>query len=1141
MSQEGWSLGHWVYKIFTAAVVILTVAGISAPVCARGTAALLKSGLPGEDSALVSALAVTLKNAGYTVSEIDARVLCDSGRLAADKFDLLVLSNAGALPTKSMQPIDNYLKSGGDLIALNAPMWQKRLVEIGGKWVDLEDYFKAHAGDLPQNVLFDFTSGTPGWERSTDTPDRKTTYKVEPNGPAQGIRALHVTIPKINIWDSYYSPKMNKPFPAGHTLTVFSAKGGSNTSQLVIEWDEKDGSRWMAVIALSPEWKQYILRPEDFHYWQSNPARGAKSDSFKPENAERLSVGLALSHSDSLGEGPHEYWIGPIGTAASSVEFEAALQAANPPQLDTLSPAYKLFNCHGVAKIKTRSDQAIVGNITLPTAKVVRSPHPRARGFGFDKGRDWRWIPLLQAESKDAQWRGTPATLTLNASDPYKNSVWASFGVADIDWYKSPAVQRVIGETAKRMREGIFILDGGTNLYTYSKEWNVKLGTRVVNLSNAKAGTTVRVTVKDSASGRQVLAKKWPISIEPGEIKTVSESWKPEKWAKSGYKVNAELVSNKRVSDSISQPIYAWEPKAKKSFITAKDGDFLLDGERWRAHGVNYLPSSSIGTENWDYFINWLDTKSYDPEVIQRDLEHCKEMGLNAVSVILCEEATEKLNILDLCRRLDSLGMKLNLAIWFGTPMDWQWPRVKKHIDYHHLAQNDTIFAYDVAWEPYFGKHDARVIWDSEWEKWVIERYGSIANAEKDWGYSIPRDDSGKVTNPNKEQIDTDGDWRRMTAAYRRFLDTLLYKKYGTARRLMQSADPNHLVSFRMTETANPTLRDDGFVPYDFPYLAAGVDFLAPEAYGRIGDWERVKPGFFEMAYARWAAPKEPIIWAESGKSVWDKPRAAESPELLKRAADSYENMYKLLINTRANGIFHWYYAGGYRVDELSDFGIINPDGTDRAVAKVIRKHAKEFLNMPEPNTPDYWMTIDRDSHPDGVAGVYDTAKNEYWKAMQAGHTVGLKTECTDKTSANCPMLAVGNTPWNGTNPAKYLDGAVDKVEVLDADGKWVAVEKGGSVDVAGSKPVKVRISLTNLGEAAWLTDSKGTVSVAILHENQEAIRAKLLAEVAHLGSTVVELLLPVSEQKESYTITLLLDNGFSFGEKFGVTLVLAK
>ena len=42
--------------------------------------------------------------------------------------------------------------------------------------------------------------------------------------------------------------------------------------------------------------------------------------------------------------------------------------------------------------------------------------------------------------------------------------------------------------------------------------------------------------------------------------------------------------------------------KAKPQFIEARDGGFWLGGKPWKAHGVNYMPSSGIGLANGHYF-----------------------------------------------------------------------------------------------------------------------------------------------------------------------------------------------------------------------------------------------------------------------------------------------------------------------------------------------------------------------------------------------------------------------------------------------------------------------------------------------------------------------------------------------------------
>ncbi|MFZ4778273.1 MAG: hypothetical protein ACOYM3_23115, partial [Terrimicrobiaceae bacterium] len=318
---------------------------------------------------------------------------------------------------------------------------------------------------------------------------------------------------------------------------------------------------------------------------------------------------------------------------------------------------------------------------------------------------------------------------------------------------------------------------------------------------------------------KQVAAKDWKLDVPPGKTITVSEDWKPDAWPKGGFKITAELLDGGKVIDRVESEAFLWTPKDKKEFVTVEDGDFKLNGKRWRINGVNYMPSSGIATEDAENFEYWLSSTAYDPEVVERDLSHIKDMGLNALSVFTYHSSLGARNLIDLLRRMDKHGLKANVSLRPGTPMDFLWPKMKEIIETYQLKDNDTVFAYDLAWEPWLGTQKLREPLDTEWEQWIIERYGSLENAERDWGYPVPRDASGKVTNPPPQS--QGGDWTRMFAAYRRFCDTVLYKKYSAARELVKSVDPNHFVSFRMSDAGNPTYKSTDSIPYDFPYLAA--------------------------------------------------------------------------------------------------------------------------------------------------------------------------------------------------------------------------------------------------------------------------------------------------------------------------------
>ncbi|HQK77739.1 MAG TPA: hypothetical protein PKZ25_16205, partial [Candidatus Hydrogenedentes bacterium] len=572
---------------------------------------------------------------------------------------------------------------------------------------------------------------------------------------------------------------------------------------------------------------------------------------------------------------------------------------------------------------------------------------------------------------------------------------------------------------------GEFLLDAGANYFTYFEDQTAEIGARVVYVGKEPA---MDASVLLAFSEESKFAMEWPCSMAPGEIKRVSMTIPATQLPGEGNSVLLKPRNGRAFADHVSYDIHIWRPKEKKSFVTVEDGDFMLDGERWRPHGVNYMPSSGIGIEDGEYFEYWVGARSYDPEIIQRDLDHIKDMGMNSVSIFIHYPSIESQNLLDLLRRLEAMGMKANLSLRPGTPFEFEWDKMRALIERYRLWDNDTVYAYDLAWEPMFGDHEGRKRWDPEWREWIIERYGSIENAETDWEFQAPREPGGQITNPLDPHVVENGPHWRMVAAYRRFLDTILYKYYDRARRLVRTVDPNHLVSFRMTLAGDPTVRWSKTVPYDYACLAGAVDLLEPEAYGRIGDWERVKPGWFTYEYGRWANPDLPLLWAEAGVSAWSQALMAAPREQLDFQAAFYTDMYRMMLGSGADGIYWWWYPGGYRTNERSDYGIINPDGTDRPVTKVIREHAETFLNAPSAKPVDHWITIDRDPHPDGIAGIYEEVKDAFWAAIEQGKTPGLRTEGTGTTSADCPLTAVGNVAYNGNNPPKYLDGFFNHV-----------------------------------------------------------------------------------------------------------------
>jgi hypothetical protein len=960
-------------------------------------AAVFSERLPGLDQGLAREVSGQVRGAGYATEFVGTTVLTNPALLTGKRYELLVLPGARSLPMAAGPAIQSYLREGGDLLALGLPAWQSPLFLVGGKWMSRESYEQAVAAQRAQHIVEDFDhADLSRWTRSVGEPGGRAEYELAEAG---GGKALHVKISHLGGWETLTSPRLARPFPPGDTLTCFRAKGSAHTRQLALEWREDNESRWIATVNLSTEWKNYTLLPDRFKAWPA-PASGERRGHFEPQRAVSCCVGVALSHTALEGD-HHEYWFDDLGTAANPFGDDAPPAEAEIPALESVSPSYQCFPITtpvvvgaDYQKVALEGWDGVAGGRLGEASLPVVGLNPRARGVGFEQGRAYRWEPLLGAyDAADRDYRGALGALIVNVEPPFRGSVWAVFTPMEADFYQQPVVTNCLRQVLARMKRGVFLSEGGSEFFTVFAGQQFKAGARVVNFGKGTV-SNLQVSVKfldaKGAARRAVLERE--ITLAPGEAKAVEQDGCSRNDGEAG--VSASLSLGGTVIDCLRHELGIWEPKAKPEFIEARDGGFWFRGKPWKVHGVNYMPSSGIGLANSQYFENWVGRGAYDPAVVERDLRRIKAMNLNAVSVFIHHESLGAQHLLDLLRRCEALGLHVNQSLRPGTPMDFQWRQMKELIEYFRLAQNDTVFAYDLAWEPSHGGYSQQEeAYAGLWNQWVTKRYGSVPAAEKVWGVLAPREQtsSATISVPPMTQLTRDGEWRKLVADYRLFLDDVLRERYSAARRLVKSIDPHHAVSFRMSNAGDPLYNWDAALPYDFYGLADAVDVWEPEAYGRIGDWERVRAGDFTAAYARLCDARKPLIWAEMGYNAWDMNRMASDPEKLAFEGRYYADFYRMMIESGADGVFFWWYPGGFRLGENSDFGIINPDGTDRPVTKVIRSEGERFLKAGKPPQPDYWIAVDRDRDARGLLGNYEAVKDDFWKTMNRGRRPGLK------------------------------------------------------------------------------------------------------------------------------------------------------
>ena len=172
---------------------------------------------------------------------------------------------------------------------------------------------------VPVHSIMDLTTGfdTASLVRETDTPQHSasqtlTTAKLD----GQTASALHVSLSDLADHDTLRVPDYStSPTSSDDAKTILWARGDFHTPKLMVEWDERDGTRWIATFPITEQWQRIVLTPKDFAPWQVAADRARLG--FHPSQAMSIRMGLDASNTHTA-PGLHEYWVAQIGIESPS-------------------------------------------------------------------------------------------------------------------------------------------------------------------------------------------------------------------------------------------------------------------------------------------------------------------------------------------------------------------------------------------------------------------------------------------------------------------------------------------------------------------------------------------------------------------------------------------------------------------------------------------------------------------------------------------------------------------------------------------------------------------------------------------------------------------------------------------------------
>jgi len=1022
-----------------------------------------------------------LEDAGYRVRICSP---ADAGALTALTPDVLAAApSLERLPVEAAKAITAHVAAGGSLLATGGEPFRE-LLHRGpdGQWAGTEQMLLARR----RRVIVD-----PAELMQRSTPPPEILAKTVLPGPGGRGSALEMKVLKPVRLGPLVKTFDQTPFRAAEETTIITARGTPG-EYLAIEWRDTAGVSWLARVPLGAEWQTHALQPSAFSVARSNSRNAGSVARFDPRSARVLSLSL-VQEVNTPPIAPVEFAVGPVeaGESAEADDF-------TPPVLETISPWYKQYE-------------------EIRQGERVRVPIARQRG-------------LTAAAEAEGRYEAIG-----NLLDPAASRYLAANG-ASLFWLPSPNLAGTVRvELVQRLHEAagrVGLLDGGAAEFAFFSGETVGLGARVLNASPSPVRAEVAWTIR--SRGSQTVRQSIAVEIGAGEKRDVTATL-PSVSSTGEYEVETQLSAGESVCDRIKGVFRVVDrPGARTAAkrLQVENGHFTYNGRRVFLNGVNYWPRSASGLEPSRYFDHWLTPRNYDPEVVEADLSILERLGFNFVSIqyMRAEQGRPLADFLERCRKH---GIWAHISTNSASNLRLNPERDRALVEAAGLANNAAVFGYELALEPHMGLHAVRQPYDESWRAWVVEQYGSVEEAERDWGIRGPRNDQGELTNPLDEQLENDGPHRVMVAAYRRFADDLVSRTYGKAVRHLRDLDPGALFAVRTGWGGTGQFGNNRQMGYDLAAGAAHLDAICPEAYGMPAEFPEARRTGFITVYGLYAGNGKPVCWLEFGASVGadGTARARRNQALLN------ETMMRVAEDSGAEGTVVWWYPGGWRVNERSDFGIMDPDGTPRESARAISDWGRK-LQSEAPNTGGEVVTIriDRDADARGLYGMWEKAGPEYVRAREANRPVRLTTAGSGTNTATMPLVQVGNVPYTGRGPLKYANAEIARVRIEWAGG-GKTVENGAQADLPAPGEYRLTVFLVNTGEAAWLpaagADKEGD---CVLRTSAGGLPVSL--EVPRFGTTATgPLTIAVPEGGAQLTGRMTALGRGSFGETLRISL----
>ncbi|MBM4048986.1 MAG: hypothetical protein FJ279_28120, partial [Planctomycetes bacterium] len=264
---------------------------------------------------LAEVVAGRLRERGYAATVLSTNDLTDDEKLSADLFDLLLVLDGSAYPVPGKMPLLRFLRGGGSLLVLGRPGAQAELYPTAGGWATEAELAVTPHADVPVNIAAGRDADV--WKLNMDAKESKPSLELIADGDTRSLQMRS----QLTAFQ-YATLDATPPPDTSFCILRFFAKGDARTPYLAVELNEKDKSRWKAVVPLSTSWQEYSLHTARFISYATE-GRGGDGDHFHVERAAQVSFGYPSS---LVGKGERSFSIRDVCWRKSRVAQDAPIR-----------------------------------------------------------------------------------------------------------------------------------------------------------------------------------------------------------------------------------------------------------------------------------------------------------------------------------------------------------------------------------------------------------------------------------------------------------------------------------------------------------------------------------------------------------------------------------------------------------------------------------------------------------------------------------------------------------------------------------------------------------------------------------------------------------------------------------------------